>query len=60
MKWKIKIISTPIAYDYFAKSATSEETYDTLSTLLDAFYHDKAEKDRAKQQGGELIRKNRE
>lgn len=48
---------TPIAYDYFAKSATSEETYDSLSTLLDAFYHDKAEKDRAKQQGGELIRK---
>ncbi|MFS0985922.1 fibronectin-binding protein EfbA [Enterococcus durans] len=48
---------TPIAYDYFANSATSEETYDSLSTLLDAFYHDKAEKDRAKQQGGELIRK---
>ncbi|MFB8504540.1 fibronectin-binding protein EfbA [Enterococcus durans] len=48
---------TPIAYDYFANSATSKETYDSLSTLLDAFYHDKAEKDRAKQQGGELIRK---
>ncbi|ROX82909.1 fibronectin/fibrinogen-binding protein [Enterococcus durans] len=54
---KNKDYFTPIAYDYFANSATSEETYDSLSTLLDAFYHDKAEKDRAKQQGGELIRK---
>ena len=31
--------------------------YPTLSALLDAFYQEKAEKDRAKQQGGELIRK---
>lgn len=54
---KNKDYFTPIAYDYFANSATSEETYDSLSTLLDAFYHDEAEKDRAKQQGGELIRK---
>ena len=32
-------------------------TYPTLSQLLDSYYHEKVEKDRAKQQGGELIRK---
>ncbi|MTD39020.1 DUF814 domain-containing protein [Erwinia sp. CPCC 100877] len=31
--------------------------FDTFSQLLDAFYGGKAEKDRVKQQGGELIRK---
>ncbi|MGE9630825.1 NFACT family protein, partial [Enterococcus faecium] len=34
-----------------------QTTYPTLSELLDAFYSGKAEKDRVKQQGGELIRK---
>ncbi len=34
-----------------------QETFETLSKLLDAFYGGKAEKDRVKQQGGELIHK---
>lgn len=32
-------------------------TYPSLSTLLDAFYHEKAERDRVKQQGNELLKK---
>ncbi len=48
---------TPIAYVSLEKKAALKETYETLSALLDAYYHEKAEKDRAKQQGGELIRK---
>lgn len=48
---------TPIAYQELAKQADSVQEYETLSALLDAFYQEKAEKDRAKQQGGELIRK---
>lgn len=35
----------------------TQTTYRTLSELLDAFYGGKAEKDRVKQQGGELIHK---
>ncbi len=34
-----------------------KEVFSSLSELLDAFYSGKAEKDRVKQQGGELIRK---
>ncbi|WP_165006566.1 MULTISPECIES: fibronectin-binding protein EfbA [unclassified Enterococcus] len=48
---------TPIPYPFFAQEAVDTQTYPTLSALLDAYYHEKAEKDRAKQQGGELIRK---
>lgn len=48
---------TPITYRYLEKSADEQLVFPNLSALLDAFYHEKAEKDRAKQQGGELIRK---
>lgn len=48
---------TPISYHYLANHAEEQTSFPDLSALLDAFYHDKAEKDRAKQQGGELIRK---
>ncbi|EOH56339.1 fibronectin-binding protein [Enterococcus faecium EnGen0263] len=48
---------TPIVYQVFSEQASVVTTYPTLSQLLDSYYHEKAEKDRAKQQGGELIRK---
>ncbi|MFD2305498.1 fibronectin-binding protein EfbA [Enterococcus termitis] len=41
----------------FSSLEGPQTTYQTLSELLDAFYGGKAEKDRVKQQGGELIRK---
>lgn len=40
-----------------SEQASAVTAYPTLSQLLDSYYHEKAEKDRAKQQGGELIRK---
>ena len=46
---------TPVLFESFQD--LPHESYDNLSELLDAFYHDKAERDRVKQQGGELIRK---
>ncbi|WP_445448108.1 fibronectin-binding protein EfbA [Enterococcus lactis] len=48
---------TPIVYQVFSEQASAVTTYPTLSQLLDSYYHEKAEKDRAKHQGGELIRK---
>ncbi|EON3042601.1 fibronectin-binding protein EfbA [Enterococcus hirae] len=48
---------TPINYRFFNSNTQQKKMYPTLSALLDAFYQEKAEKDRAKQQGGELIRK---
>ena len=48
---------TPIVYQVFSEQASAVTTYPTLSQLLDSYYHEKAEKDRAKQQGGERIRK---
>ena len=48
---------TPIVYQVFSEQASAVTTYPTLSQLLDSYYHEKAEKDWAKQQGGELIRK---
>lgn len=41
----------------FVSLEGKQEHFKTLSELLDAFYGGKAEKDRVKQQGGELIRK---
>jgi predicted ribosome quality control (RQC) complex YloA/Tae2 family protein len=41
----------------FSSLEGTQTTYQTLSELLDAFYGGKAEKDRVKQQGGELIHK---
>lgn len=46
---------TPVLFE--SLQDLPHESYDNLSELLDAFYHDKAERDRVKQQGGELIRK---
>ncbi|HGF7573913.1 TPA: fibronectin-binding protein EfbA [Enterococcus hirae] len=48
---------TPINYRFFDSNTQQKKVYPTLSALLDAFYQEKAEKDRAKQQGSELIRK---
>lgn len=48
---------TPINYRFFDSNTQQKKMYPTLSALLDAFYQEKAEKDRAKQQGGELIHK---
>ncbi|OTP11798.1 fibronectin-binding protein [Enterococcus sp. 10A9_DIV0425] len=48
---------TPVPFQGLATEALNQQEYDSLSALLDAYYHEKAEKDRAKQQGGELIRK---
>lgn len=48
---------TPMAFQSLAESAEKAQEYESLSSLLDVFYHDKAERDRVKQQGGELIRK---
>ncbi|EOB1379137.1 fibronectin-binding protein EfbA [Enterococcus hirae] len=48
---------TPINYRFFVSNTQQKKMYPTLSALLDAFYQEKAEKDRAKQQGSELIRK---
>lgn len=45
---------TPIPYESLTGDSIS---YQTLSSLLDGFYQGKAEKDRVKQQGGELIHK---
>lgn len=48
-----KELFAPLAFE------TLEDTtaYDSLSTLLDAYYGEKAEKDRVKQLGNDLIRK---
>lgn len=48
---------TPIPYTSLFDATTTVTHYQTLSELLDAFYHDKAERDRVKQQGGELLKK---
>lgn len=54
---KNKDYFTPVSYQSIEANADQITNYPTLSSLLDGFYHDKAEKDRAKQQGSELIRK---
>jgi predicted ribosome quality control (RQC) complex YloA/Tae2 family protein len=46
---------TPILYP--SLHGIELTTYPSLSTLLDAFYHKKAERDRVKQQGSELLKK---
>lgn len=43
----------PLVFETFEKT----ETFSSLSELLDAFYGEKAEKDRVKQLGNDLIRK---
>lgn len=48
---------TPIAYTYYLQQAEKEQVFTNLNALLEAYYLDKAERDRAKQQGNELIKK---
>ncbi|BCA85739.1 hypothetical protein EsVE80_12620 [Enterococcus saigonensis] len=48
---------TPVPFSYLAENAISTTTYKNYSELLDAFYGDKAERDRVKQQGGQLLKK---
>ncbi|KAF1296074.1 hypothetical protein BAU15_12405 [Enterococcus sp. JM4C] len=53
-----KELFTPFEYESLKTQTGAALThYETLSQLLDAYYGDKAEKDRVKQQGGELLRK---
>jgi len=48
---------TPIPYHSLVTEESQVTNFDSLSALLDHFYHDKAERDRVKQQGGELLKK---
>lgn len=51
---KKKDFFTPFPYESISGE---KQSFDSLSTLLDYFYEGKAEKDRTKQQGSELIHK---
>lgn len=57
MKTEKKEFFTPIIYHYLKKTQTEITTYPSLSQLLDAFYLEKAERDRVKQQGNLLIKR---
>lgn len=48
---------TKKSFSALAFADSQEETFETLSDLLDHYYLDKAERDRVQQQAGELIRK---
>lgn len=48
---------TPVPFHSLMEQADWQETYQSLSALLDAFYHEKADRDRVKQQGSELLKK---
>ena len=48
---------TKKSFAALAFADSQEETFETLSDLLDHYYLDKAERDRVQQQAGELIRK---
>lgn len=48
---------TPFSFQSLDDKAVSKKQFASLSALLDAFYHEKAERDRVKQQGSELIKK---
>lgn len=48
---------TKKSFATLAFADSQEETFETLSDLLDHYYLDKAERDRVQQQAGELIRK---
>lgn len=47
----------PFAFASLDDRADDRQEFSTLNELLDAFYHEKAEKDRVKQQGSELVKK---
>lgn len=48
---------SPIIFTYQTNKAEEIQEFETLSELLEAFYHDKAQRDRVRQQGNELIKK---
>lgn len=48
---------TPFLYSSLVNDTTTLTSFDSLSELLDGFYHEKAERDRVKQQGGLLVKK---
>lgn len=52
-----KELFTPFEFESLVSVAEKRTHYPNLSELLDAFYHEKAERDRVKQQGSELIKK---
>ncbi len=48
---------TPFLFESMLEEKAQITEYPTLSALLDGFYQDKAERDRVKQQGNELIKR---
>lgn len=48
---------TPFLFESILEKEAQIVVYPTLSALLDGFYQDKAERDRVKQQGNELIKR---
>lgn len=48
---------TPFLFESILNQETKAVEYPTLSSLLDGYYQDKAERDRVKQQGNELIKR---
>ncbi|NLM65652.1 MAG: fibronectin/fibrinogen-binding protein [Enterococcus sp.] len=48
---------TPFLFESILNQETKVVEYPTLSSLLDGYYQDKAERDRVKQQGNELIKR---
>lgn len=57
LKTKNKEFFLPLPYKTLIDQATEMTEYDSFSELLDSFYHDKADRDRVKQQGHELVKK---
>lgn len=56
IKQNQKEFFTPIPFASLLNDDCTIEHYSSLSELLDAFYYDKAERDRVKQQGGQLLK----
>lgn len=56
-KTEKKEFFTPIVYQHLKKQQIESVMYPSLSQLLDAFYLEKAERDRIKQQGNLLIKR---
>jgi len=57
LKTSKKEFFTPIFYRHLETQETEVSNYTTLSELLDAFYWEKAERDRVKEQGNALIKR---
>lgn len=57
LKTDTKEYFTPVVYQSLLEKQTGISHYASLSDLLDAFYRDKADRDRVKQQGHELLKK---